>query len=202
MQPQARASLTPSAPVGAPDSDEDLLRRFGAGDVAAFEALYARYELRVFRYLLRNLRNRALAQDLLQDTWFAVAREASRFEPFARFSAWLFRIAHNRMVDAVKAARPEASLEEMSGDGSSALHAALICPHEPYLAAVASEELAALLAALAQLPAEQCQAFLLQQEGGLSVEEIAQACGCEFETAKSRLRYARAKLRELLGEST
>ena len=178
------------------------MSRFGAGDAAAFGMLYERYEMRVFRYLLRNVRNRALAEDLLQDTWFAVAREASRFEPFARFSAWLFRIAHNRMVDALKAARPEVSLEVAVGDATSVTDVALTCTHEPYVAAVASEELAAVLGALAQLPAEQCQAFLLQQEADLSVEEIARVCGCQFETAKSRLRYARSRLRELLRERT
>ena len=178
------------------------MNRFGAGDAAAFGELYERYEMRVFRYLLRNVHNRALAEDLLQDTWFAVARESSRFEPFARFSAWLFRIAHNRMVDALRAARPEVSLEVAVSDAIGVMDVALTCTHEPYAAAVASEELAAVLRALAQLPAEQCQAFLLQQEGDLSIEEIAQVCGCQFETAKSRLRYARSKLRELLREST
>jgi RNA polymerase sigma-70 factor (ECF subfamily) len=68
----------------------------------------------------------------------------------------------------------------------------------PYAAALASERLGALLGALATLPEEQRQAFLLQQEAELSVEDIAKICGCSFETAKSRLRYARSKLRELL----
>jgi RNA polymerase sigma factor (sigma-70 family) len=184
-----------------PGSDEDLMSRFGTGDLCAFEELYDRYEMRVFRYLLRNVRNRALAEDLLQDTWFAVTREAARYQPFARFSAWLFRIAHNRMVDALKAARPEVSLELVTSDAVGALDGALVCEQEPYAAAVAGEQLAAVLGALAQLPADQCQAFLLQQEGGLSIEDIAEVCGCPFETAKSRLRYARAKLRELLQES-
>jgi RNA polymerase sigma-70 factor, ECF subfamily len=72
---------------------------------------------------------------------------------------------------------------------------------EPCAAALASERLGELLRALARLPGEQRQAFLLQQEGELSVEDIAAVCGCSFETAKSRLRYARSKLRELLQDS-
>ena len=178
-------------------SDEDLVRRFACGEAVAFEALYRRYELRVFRYLLRTLRDRALAEDALQDIWFAVAREAGRFEPVSRFSAWLFRIAHNRMIDAVRAARREVSLEVVVADaevqGTALGHAP-----DPHAAAVASEKLDAVLTALAQLPAEQRQAFLMQQEGGLSVEEIATVAACPIETAKSRLRYAREKLRELL----
>jgi RNA polymerase sigma factor (sigma-70 family) len=183
-------------------SDEDLVRRFAHGEARAFDQLYQRYELAVFRYLLRNLRNRALAEDLQQDTWFAVIREAPRYEPVARFSAWLFRIAHNKMIDAIRTARPEVSLTLVAEEREPALAVGRAdCTSSPYAAAVASEQLAALLTALAQLPREQCQVFLLQQEGGLSIEEIADVAGCNFETAKSRLRYARAKLRELLQES-
>jgi RNA polymerase sigma factor (sigma-70 family) len=183
-------------------SDEELLRRFAAGQASAFEQLYRRHELRIFRYLLRNLRNRVLAEDALQETWFAVAREAARYQPRgARFTTWLFTIAHHRMIDALRAARArverEAAEQAMHpmvalavADGTSAAG--------PYAAALASEQLGALLRALATLPEEQSQAFLLQQEAGLSVEDIAAVCGCSFETAKSRLRYARTKLRELL----
>jgi RNA polymerase sigma factor (sigma-70 family) len=178
-------------------SDADLMRRFAAGEALAFNALYQRYELRVFRYLLRNLRDRALAEDLLQDIWFAVAREASRYQPLSPFSAWLFRMAHNRMVDAIRAARPEVSLELVTSDAAES-ESLVPSVAGPYAEAIASEELAAVLAALAQLPEEQCQAFLLQQEGELSIEDIAAVVGCPFETAKSRLRYARSRLRELL----
>jgi RNA polymerase sigma factor (sigma-70 family) len=181
-------------------SDEELLRRFAAGEASAFEQLYRHYALRVFRYLLRNLRDRVLAEDALQETWFAVAREASRYRPGgARFTTWLFTIAHHRMVDAVRAHRATVEWEaaEQAGAGTIAIaHGTSVT--EPYATALASEQLGALLRALAALPEEQREAFLLQQEGELSVEEIASVCGCNFETAKSRLRYARSKLRELL----
>jgi RNA polymerase sigma factor (sigma-70 family) len=181
-------------------SDEELLRRFGAGEASAFELLYHRHELRVYRYLLRNLRDRARAEDALQETWFAVARDAARYQPEgARFTTWLFTIAHHRMIDVLRAAR--VMIEEVSTELIETHSAALAQGAglaEPDAAAVASEQLAALLRALAMLPEEQRQAFLLQQEAELSVEEIAAVCGCNFETAKSRLRYARSKLRELL----
>jgi RNA polymerase sigma-70 factor, ECF subfamily len=183
--------------VGA--SDEELLRRFAAGHASAFEQLYRRHELRVFRYLLRNLRNHAVAEDALQETWFAVARDAARYQPgSARFTTWLYTIANHRMIDALRAARVTVEWE-----AAEQMHPALAIADGsgaggPYSAALASEQLDALLRALAGLPEEQRQAFLLQQEAGLSVEEIAAVCGCSFETAKSRLRYARSKLRELL----
>jgi RNA polymerase sigma factor (sigma-70 family) len=179
--------------------DEELLRRFAAGQGSAFEQLYRRHELRVFRYLLRNLRNRALAEDALQETWFAVAREAGRYQPgSARFTTWLFTIAHHRMIDALRAARATVRWEAAGQMDQSVAIVDGASEAEPYVATLASEQLGALLRALATLPEEQREAFLLQQEAELSVEDIAAVCGCSFETAKSRLRYARSKLRELL----
>jgi RNA polymerase sigma factor (sigma-70 family) len=182
------------------DSDEDLMLRFGRGDAAAFEALYRRHESRVFRYLLRNVRDHAAANDLMQEVWFAVARSGQRYQPSAKFTTWLFTLAHHRMVDWIRGARPSQSLDA-DGEGA-ALSATLAAdPREEPLAAVASEdEAAVLLKAVSSLPAEQKSAFLLQAEGGLSLEEIAAATGASFETVKSRLRYARAKLRQLLWE--
>lgn len=192
--------LSPMEVVAAA-SDEELFRQFAAGEARAFEQLYRRHELRVFRYLLRNLRNHALAEDALQETWFAVAREARRYQSTgARFTTWLFTIAHHRMIDAVRTARARIArevTEQATQPAVAAVTEATGVP-EPYAAALASEQLAALLRALAMLPEEQRQTFLLQQEGELSVEDIATVCGCSFETAKSRLRYARSKLRELL----
>ena len=180
-------------------SDEELLRSYAAGQASAFEQLYRRHELQVFRYLLRNLRNHALAEEAHQETWFAVAREAGRYRPTARFTTWLFTIAHHRMIDCVRSKRVtvewEAVEQEMQQavaiSGGSGVAG-------PYAAALASEQLAALVEALATLPEEQRQAFLLQQEAELTVEEIAAVFDCNVETAKSRLRYARSKLRELL----
>jgi|SRR6185437_6651778 len=185
---------------GAAASDEELLRRFAAGQARAFELLYQRHELKVYRYLLRNLRDRARAQDALQETWFAVARDAARYQPGgARFTTWLFTIAHHRMIDVLRAAHV---MSEQVSTHLVEAHAAALAQGagmaEPDAAAVASEQLDALLRALAMLPEEQRQAFLLQQEAELSVEDIAAVCGCSFETTKSRLRYARSKLRELL----
>jgi len=180
-------------------SDEDLIAHYAGGEVAAFERLYRRHELRVWRYLERTVRDRAAADDLMQDVWFSVAREAAGYRPTARFTTWLFTIAHHRAIDWLRARRPHASLDDP--DGSAVVAAALVDPAPgPEHAAVRADEGAQLLAAVAALPVEQRDAFLLQAEGGLSVEEIAAATGTNFETAKSRLRYARARLRGQLAE--
>jgi RNA polymerase sigma-70 factor (ECF subfamily) len=186
------------------ESDEDLMARFARGDAAAFESLYRRHESRVFRYLHRNLRNEAGANDLMQEVWFAVVRNAVSYQPTAKFTTWLFTIAHHRMVDMIRATSRLQSLD--AGDaadteGASLLDRLAADPKlEPPAEVQSQHEAAALLNAVAQLPPEQRSAFLLQAEGELSVEEIAAATGSSFETVKSRLRYARAKLRQLLWE--
>src|SRR5579872_5392516 len=97
-------------------SDEHLMARYAGGDAAAFETLYRRHEMRIWRYLERNVGNRATADELMQEVWFAVARDARRFEPGSRFTAWLFAIARHRMIDAVRARRRQVSLEELGYD--------------------------------------------------------------------------------------
>jgi RNA polymerase sigma factor (sigma-70 family) len=184
-------------------SDEALMRSFAGGDGAAFEALYRRHEARVFRYLCRNVRDPEVANDLMQDVWFAVARGAARYQPTARFTTWLYTLAHHRMVDSFRTRREHQSLDAapdgMDG-GSLAERLPADARSEPAAAAEAHEDGARVLRAVAQLPAEQRAAFLLKADAELSVEEIAAITGTSFETAKSRLRYARSKLRALLGE--
>jgi RNA polymerase sigma factor (sigma-70 family) len=188
----------------AQETDENLMVQFGRGEAAAFEFLYQRHESRVFRYLHRNVRNEANANDLMQEVWFAVARGAANYRPTAKFTTWLFTIAHNRMVDMIRANQRLQSLDavdEADPQGSSLLERlAEDGKLEPPAQVQTQHEAAALLSAVAQLPPEQRSAFLLQAEGELSVEEIADATGSNFETVKSRLRYARAKLRQLLWE--
>lgn len=182
-------------------SDEVLMQRYAGGDAKSFEALYERHEMRVWRYLERNVHNAAVADELMQEVWFSVARDAARYLPSARFSTWLFTIAHNRMVDAIRASRPQVSLEAMGSDGDPGLVQLIEDPrHGPHAGAVARQQAEALNGALEALSEEQREAFLLHVEGELTVDEIAAVTGCGFETAKSRLRYARSKLCELLQE--
>jgi RNA polymerase sigma factor (sigma-70 family) len=184
------------------ESDEALMDRYARGDAAAFTLLYRRHEMRVWRYLERNVANRETANELMQEVWFAVARDASRYGPTARFTTWLFTIAHHRMIDSIRANRPQVSLETLGYEAPPVIEQLTTEPGAGPLAAVEARDLAgALRRALAQLPGEQREAFLLQAEGDLSVEEIAAITKSSFETTKSRLRYARTKLRELLSEN-
>jgi RNA polymerase sigma-70 factor (ECF subfamily) len=121
-----------------------------------------------------------------------VARDAGRYQPSARFTTWLFTIAHHRMIDWIRVNRRQPSVEGLGEQPDSG--------GGPLAAAVAGDQAAALIQAIEALPPDQRESFLLQVEGGLSVEAIAAITSSSFETTKSRLRYARTKLRESLKE--
>ncbi|MBU0829084.1 MAG: sigma-70 family RNA polymerase sigma factor [Gammaproteobacteria bacterium] len=193
----ARVRNTPSSE----DADETLMLRYAGGDLGAFDTLYGRHELAVWRFVFRSVKVQAVADDLLQDVWFAVARNAHSYEVKAKFRTWLFTLAHHRLVDHVRTAKNHSSLDASDDDERSLADTlAADSGFGPVRQLQSREQAAALIAAVEQLPLEQREAFLLQAEGDLSVHEIAEATGVHFETAKSRLRYARASLRQHLKE--
>jgi RNA polymerase sigma factor (sigma-70 family) len=248
----------PGASPNPEEADESLMLRYGAGDVSAFDMLYSRHEMKVWRYVFRSVRNAAVADDLLQDVWFAVVRQAANYQAHGRsagppqasptpsggsaahevasvgaftdragppqaspdpsggsaahevasvgasFKTWLFTIAHHRVIDHFRTAKHHASLDEGgdSDDGDRSLLETLAADSGfgPVRQLQSRQAATALLEAVEQLPQSQRDAFLLQAEGDLSVEDIAAATGTRFETAKSRLRYARQSLRQSLKE--
>lgn len=177
---------------------------FGRGDVRAFEVLYDRHQRGLFRFIVRCIGRQAgdgVTEELFQDTWFAVAREAARYRPEARFATWLYTIARSRVVDHVRRSRSRGgAAASLDDDANAGLAEALAADArgEPLARVESRARATAFMAAVDALPAEQRAAFLLQAEAGLSVEEIGAATGVGTQTAKSRLRYARAKLRQAL----
>src|ERR1700747_223148 len=154
-------------------SDETLMARYARGDARAFTALYRRHELRIWRYIERNVGSRATAEELMQEVWFAVARDAERYRPTARFTTWLFTIARNRMVDAARASRPLVSLDAPGEEADPRVERLTADPRAGPLAATeARDQAVALRQALARLPLEQRDAFLLQLEGDLRGEGV------------------------------
>jgi len=179
-------------------SDDDLVRAYREGEAAAFERLYLRHRVTLYNYLRRHLGPQAgRADELFQDTWLKAIDALERYEVDDRFSAWLFRIAHNTMVDQVRR-----GVRDPVSYADPADLEALAPPVEdgPAEAAIAAERSTRLRAALERLPAEQREAFLLREEAGLDLHEIARETGVGMETAKSRLRYAIKALRAALGE--
>ena len=162
------------------------------GDAAAFEALYVRHRARLFRFILRAIKVRATAEELYQEVWMRVIEARSGYKATARFTIWLYTIAHNRMVDHWRRrGLPLGSLEEQDLPDQAA---------DPARHAQAREALARFAAALERLPPVQREAFLLHEEAGLTVAEIAAATGAGEEAAKSRLRYAMAKLKAAIDD--
>jgi RNA polymerase sigma-70 factor (ECF subfamily) len=174
-------------------SDEELMERYRDGDAAAFDVIYGRHRGGLFRYMLRQCGNRGVAEELFQEVWMNLVRARASYTVQARFSTYLYRLAHNRLVEyyrsqpgaAVAVTDEDAALESTAGARGD----------DPAVAADARQQAQRLLQLLDELPQAQREAFLLQQEGDMSVEEIAAATGVNLETAKSRLRYALAKLR-------
>ena len=188
---------------GPDDSDEDLMLAYGAGEAGAFDTLYARHKGGVYRYILRHCRNAGVADELFQDVWMNAIRVRASYAPTAKFTTWIYTLAHNRIVDHWRAAglMKVASIDD-DGDGEArdlVESIAGAANDEPETRVLSGELGAQLKDALDALPDEQRHAFLLQYEGGLSLAEIAQLTGVGMETVKSRLRYATAKLRSALG---
>ena len=186
------------------EGDAALMQAYARGDAAAFDTLYARHKGGVYRYLLRHCGNAGTAEELFQDIWMNVIRVRATYAPTAKFATWLYTLARNRLVDHWRAAGV-ATLVSADDDGDDATRDAVAAlpaarGDEPDARAANRELSARLRAALASLPPAQRDAFLLQQEGGLALADIAALTGAGAETVKSRLRYATAKLRAELGD--
>ncbi len=206
---RAAAGATPVAatpPVA--DSDEFLMQAFAGGDAAAFTRLYDRHERATWRFIRHRLgaQHEGAADDVLQETWISVARAAPRYVATARFTTWLFTVARSRVIDHLRAQShamlsidaPLAGSQDGDDGERWADRVAADAGDGPLARIESRQQAEAFLDALAQLPPPQREAFVLQAEGGLSVDEVASATGVGTETAKTRLRYAKAKLRTLL----
>jgi RNA polymerase sigma-70 factor (ECF subfamily) len=179
------------------DEDAKLMVRYRDGDADAFSTLYARHKGPLYRYLLRQVRNAGAAADLFQDVWSRLVATRSRYEARAKFATYLFHIAHNCTIDFF---RRDLKMRRAARSDEAEHQAEPEVPEyqRPDGIAEFAEQQSALLAALGALPQEQREAFLLHEETGLTIEEIARVTDVGVETAKSRLRYAIRKLKKSL----
>lgn len=175
-------------------SDEDLMRAYAAGDAGAFETLYGRHRLKLYRYLLRRLRDNALADELFQDVWQRVIAARAGWVPDAGFATWLYTIAHHRLGDHWRALKHRPTAPE----DADLRTARLADPDTPERVLSEFERRRELQLALDALPEEQREVLLLRLEQELTLEEIGDVTGVGRETVKSRLRYAMDKLRARL----
>jgi RNA polymerase sigma-70 factor (ECF subfamily) len=184
-----------------PEDDGELMLRYARGDLRAFETLYQRHRGGLYRYLARHTRNPESANDLFQEVWSKVIASRERYEARAKFQTFLYRIAHNCFIDYCRRATVRA---EVSGDAHDDWQGSLTAPEDdrPDTRAEQAQTIARYKTALGELPAEQRDVFLLYEESGLTLEEIATITAVGAETAKSRLRYAVMKLRHALSAAS
>lgn len=185
-----------AVPASPPDpSDEALMLAYAAGDVAAFEVLYGRHRLRLYRYLLRHLRDGALADELFQDVWQKLIAARAGWVPDAAFATWLYRIAHNRLADHWRALQHRPAAPADADERTERVPD----PDTPERQLSQFEQRRQLQMALDELPMEQREVVLLRLEQELTLDQIGEVTGVGRETVKSRLRYAMDKLRARLG---
>ena len=172
-------------------TDEELMMNYGAGDADAFNILYQRYKAPMYRYVLRQCGPQAV-DELFQDIWLKVIKARSNYQVKASFKTWLYHLARNRIIDLYR----KNNIRPIDNNADELDSLANTTFEQPEKQLQIQDQYQALLEAISELPAEQKEAFLLREEAGLSVEQIAETCGVNAETAKSRLRYAVNKLRQ------
>ncbi len=193
------------------DSDENLMLRFRDGDTPAFEALVRRHRRPVYQFILRSIvrtggvGSAAQAEDLLQETFLRVVRHADNYRREARFTTWLYTLARNLCIDASRRARHRRvlSLDAPTGpDGEGETLMERTPDDSPAVdrRVIGIELQGRLQRAIAALPDDQREVFLMRETADLQFKEIAAIIGTPENTVKSRMRYALEKLREALDD--
>jgi RNA polymerase sigma-70 factor (ECF subfamily) len=172
-------------------TDEVLMTRIANGDRLAMQVLFARHHVKVYRFVLRLVRNEAMAEDLISDVFLDVWRQAGKFEGRAAVSTWMLSIARFKALSAMRR-KPEQELDE---ETAAAIEDQ---SDDPEIALAKKDKGALLREALNGLSAEHRDVVDLVYYHEKSVEEVAEIVGIPEATVKTRMFYARKKLSELL----
>ena len=183
-------------------SDLELLERYRRGDARAMDRLVERHAGAVYAFARRMVGDGPLVEDLVQEVWLKVLRGTSGFDGRSRFTTWLFAVTRNACLDHARRRRRAPVVEEAAdapADGAGV--DGLADPSPPVIDRVARRELSGLLEqAVAALPLEQREVFLLREQTDMSFQEISAALGVPRDTVKSRMRYALGHVRRFLRE--
>lgn len=187
--------------------DEELLRRFNAGDAAAFEVLLQRYRRPLYNFIFRSVRDREQAEDLLQDVFLRVVQRSAEFKGESKFGTWLYTIARNLCIDTSRKMvfRRHRSLDAPARAGGEEDGPAMVDRVSSGGPGVDRDAISGRLqneiaAAVEALPDEQREVFLMREVSNLPFKEIAAIVGVPENTVKSRMRYALERLQEALSE--
>jgi len=182
------------------EPDAKLMQRYCAGDSRAFDALYLKHKDGVYRYMYRHCGQKNIVEELVQDTWMRLVDKREQFvaQQGSSFAAYLYRIAHNRLVDHYRRMGLENDAFSQQDDEQLQNYAEKMPEVSEQLHH--RRQLDKLIVTLDELPVAQRDAFLLHEEGGLTLADIAELHGVPRETIKSRLRYAFARIRKALAE--
>jgi len=175
------------------EAERALVSRLRAGDADAFDAVYAEYNTRLFAFLARLSRNRATAEDLLEETWLRLVSHGERLREDSQLGAWLFTVARNLYVSYCRSRM----LEDVHAPDLIGLWPSG-CPSSPFEETAGHELGVRLEAALAELPLQYREALLLVAIEGLTPSEAAQVCGVSGEAMRQRVSRGRAMLAERL----
>ncbi len=187
-------------------ADEELLRRFNGGRAEAFELLLSRYERPLFNFILRHVSERTRAEELLQDSFLRVIERSKEFKGESKFSTWLYTIARNLCIDESRKMvfrrhkSLDAQLSGEDGDGPALVERTAGSGAAVDRAAIARELKPQIAEAIAALPEEQREVFLMREIQNLPFKDIASIVGVPENTVKSRMRYALERLQEALAE--
>jgi RNA polymerase sigma-70 factor (ECF subfamily) len=176
---------------------DDAIERLRKGDVDALSALISQYQHRLYRYLLRLVREPAAADDLFQQTWLRVMEKIGRYDARRNFEPWLFSVAHNLAVDFWRAKRVDSL--DTTADSADPLGEWVPAAGPDALERLLDFEQGAVLAAcMNDLPVIHREVLTLRFEEDMKLEEIAEVSGVPLSTVKSRLRRALSGLRATL----
>jgi len=186
------------------ESDETLVARFQAGDRAAFAVLVRRHQGPLYHFAFRQLRSQPAAEDVVQEAFVRVVQNAADFKNEARFTTWVYTITRNLCIDQLRkrAHRKHPSLDEARGDekdGRTLGELVADKKSDTERQAVGSEMKEHIARAVAKLPDDQREVFLMREVSNLPFKEIAEITGVPENTVKSRMRYALERLQEALG---
>jgi RNA polymerase sigma-70 factor, ECF subfamily len=178
-------------------SDEQLMLDYQAGDMNAFETLYRKHKGPLYRYFVRQLHQQQLAEDLYQDTWGKVITAAAQYQVTAKFTTWLYKIAHNLLIDHVRAVKPLDKVAPLGKDETmDSLEADSQASPESQLQQ--QQQVDMMKQCIAKLPPVQKEAFLLNIEMGMTAAAISDIANVTLEATKSRIRYAYQSIKQCI----